>query len=751
MTERVEHPPLILEIAAALLVPAASFGFVRLFLDREPTTAAIGSAVAASLLAAVLRRLRVPIVPALLLSLVGLALLLSQRFAPGTQQWGIVPTGETQDQLRTLTELGAEQYRKVRAPIESFDGFVAGVMVAAWMMATLTDWAALRLRLAFEPVLPAALIFGFSSVLGSGQSQLLSTLVFGLAVVVWAIAQRWTTLRTSFLWLASDKTRGPSAVVRTAAAVSGLALVVGISATPFLPGSDSDEIYSFRATSAPTRSPITPFVEIGQRLVEQSDVNLFTVETDSPQYWRVSGLEKYDGERAVWTTSTSFVSADGDVDAILTSPGTTETIQYTVTIDNLTIDNVGEIWAPAAYATSRVIDSSVPLSWNKENATLTIDGDDTAAFGPGDTYTLESVTPLFTAAELQSASADIPSDIAEVYLELPDNLSPRIQSEATAITAGLTTDYDRALALQDHFRAFQYSLELSPRVGDPVEQFLDEQIGFCQQFSGTFALMARELGIPARVAIGYTWGDKVEGEENLYQIKGRHAHAWPEVWLGEYGWVAFEPTPNRGAPAGQAYTGQPASQDSVDPSLSDPNDTLGTPSTQPPRNPGDIDGPDFATGESVPPVIVAKESWRPPTWLLGFFALIALYLVAVPLIRQARLMVRRTKAHTPREKVDLAWAETVDELSRSMDLRREPAETRNEFANRAGRDRRLEAEPLAALSNVATMALYDPTSADDASAEQARQSSRAVIGRVHERVNVRQRWRRDIDPRTWRR
>ncbi len=749
MSERVEHPPLLLEIASALLVPAASYGFVRLFVEQAPVTAAIGSAIAASLLAAVLRRLRVPIAPALLLSVLGLALLLSQRFAPGTQQWGIVPTGATQDQLRQLTELGAEQYRKVRAPIETVDGFVAGVIVAAWMMATLTDWAALRLRLAFEPVLPAVLIFSFASVLGSGKSQLLSTLVFGAAVIVWAIVQRWATLRTSFLWLASDKTRGPSAVVRSAAAVSCLALLTGIAATPFLPGSESDEIYSFRTTSTPTRSPITPFVEIGQRLVEQSNVPLFRVETESPQYWRVSGLEKYDGERAVWTTSTSFVKAEGEVDAILTSPGTTATIEYTVTIDNLTIDNVGEIWAPAAYATSRVIDSSVPLSWNKENATLTIDGDDTAAFGPGDTYTLESVIPLFTAEELQSASESIPSDIADVYLDLPDNLSTRIRSEAVAITDGLATDYDRALALQNHFRAFQYSLDLSPRVGDPVEQFLDEQIGFCQQFSGTFALMARELGIPARVAIGYTWGDKVEGEENVYQISGRHAHAWPEVWLGEYGWVAFEPTPNRGAPAGQAYTGQSASQDAAESSLDDATDTPGDPVTVPRNNPGDIDGPDLLPGEEVPPLVTPKEAWQPPVWLLGFFALIALYLVAVPLIRQMRLMLRRTKAHTPQEKVDLAWTETVDELNRSLGLRRDPAETRNEFADRAGRDRRLEAEPLAALSNVATMSLYDPASADDSSADAALQSSRAVIGRVHERVSARQRWRRDIDPRTW--
>ena len=85
--------------------------------------------------------------------------------------------------------------------------------------------------------------------------------------------------------------------------------------------------------------------------------------------------------------------------------------------------------------------------------------------------------------------------------------------------------------------------QLSRRDGDPIEQFLAERIGFCQQFSGTFALMARSLGLAARVAVGFTWGDPVEGEENTYRVTGRHTHAWPEVYFEGLGWVAFEPTP----------------------------------------------------------------------------------------------------------------------------------------------------------------------------------------------------------------
>ena len=73
--------------------------------------------------------------------------------------------------------------------------------------------------------------------------------------------------------------------------------------------------------------------------------------------------------------------------------------------------------------------------------------------------------------------------------------------------------------------------------------------------------MARSLGIPARVAVGYTWGDEDPANPGTFQVLGRNAHAWPEVYLGEYGWVPFEPTPGRGNPDATDYTGVAAAQE----------------------------------------------------------------------------------------------------------------------------------------------------------------------------------------------
>ena len=71
--------------------------------------------------------------------------------------------------------------------------------------------------------------------------------------------------------------------------------------------------------------------------------------------------------------------------------------------------------------------------------------------------------------------------------------------------------------------------------------------------------MLRSLNIAARVAVGFTQG-AIDGT-GAYSVLGRNAHAWPEVWFDNIGWVPFEPTPGRGAPGAEEYTGVAPQQD----------------------------------------------------------------------------------------------------------------------------------------------------------------------------------------------
>jgi hypothetical protein len=121
--------------------------------------------------------------------------------------------------------------------------------------------------------------------------------------------------------------------------------------------------------------------------------------------------------------------------------------------------------------------------------------------------------------------------------------------------------YIAALALQEWFRReFTYTVDVEP--GHDVTAmvtFLDSRQGYCEQFAAAFAAMARTLGIPSRVAVGFTPGEPLP--EGGWSVQGRHSHAWPEIWFAEAGWVGFEPTPGRGAPGAEAYTGVAATQD----------------------------------------------------------------------------------------------------------------------------------------------------------------------------------------------
>ena len=79
---------------------------------------------------------------------------------------------------------------------------------------------------------------------------------------------------------------------------------------------------------------------------------------------------------------------------------------------------------------------------------------------------------------------------------------------------------------------------------DYLSEFLRDRVGYCEQFASSMALMARTLGIPARVVVGFTQGSKVGAE--TWEVTVRDAHAWPELWFDDIGWVRFEPTPRSG-------------------------------------------------------------------------------------------------------------------------------------------------------------------------------------------------------------
>ena len=180
----------------------------------------------------------------------------------------------------------------------------------------------------------------------------------------------------------------------------------------------------------------------------------------------------------------------------------------------------------------------------------------------GLSYTVESVLPRYDVARLRAADTPPTGELAERYLALPADFPAELADQARAITAGASTRYDQAIALQNWFRGFTY--DLSFRAGhsqNAMQEFVAQRRGYCEQFAGTYAAFARVLGLPSRVAVGFTPGE--QRDDGRYYVQGKHAHAWPEIYFAGVGWVPFEPTPGRGNPAAEQYTGVAAAQDDL--------------------------------------------------------------------------------------------------------------------------------------------------------------------------------------------
>ena len=146
--------------------------------------------------------------------------------------------------------------------------------------------------------------------------------------------------------------------------------------------------------------------------------------------------------------------------------------------------------------------------------------------------------------ELRTATLDnVHPAILRRNLRLPATVPQRVHDLAQEVAGDRATPYDQALALERFLRQYDYSLEVPfpPEGADVVDFFLfDLQEGYCDYYASAMVVMARGLGLPARLATGFLAQEADDaGVQTVRQING---HAWAEVYFDDYGWVEFEPT-----------------------------------------------------------------------------------------------------------------------------------------------------------------------------------------------------------------
>lgn len=280
-------------------------------------------------------------------------------------------------------------------------------------------------------------------------------------------------------------------------------------------------------------------------------------------------------------------------------------------------------------------------------------------------YTVVSSVSVADEQSLRQASSDYPEWVKQRYLPLPRTVTARTIRLARQLTFRFDNTYDKAVALERYLRTLTYSdnVNAPPPTSDAVDYFLFvSKEGYCDYFASAFVVMSRALGMPARVVSGYAPGD-VDLEKGITVVRDWHAHSWPEVYIPDYGWIEFEPTPSR-PPINRSQTPyvEPEQQETL-PSLlgeeTDLGDTL-------------VPGPSTVSLESTEPVVghnvVAEVA------LLGLGGLVAVVIISLLSIL---LLWQRGMRRLPKSKE--AYAKMY-RLAYWLGLRPKINYTPNEFA-----------------------------------------------------------------------
>lgn len=736
------------EITLTALTLAAVLGLGRLLEDGSFFAPVATVALLAHLCAIACRRRGLSSGAAAAVSGLALVLAITWLQLPETTT-ALLPTGRTLSQVGSEVRAAWDLFGNVVAPAPVVPGFVLAASVGAWWIAFAADTAAFRANAVAEAAFPATTLFVFGAALGAPRNRIALTAVFLLTLLGYWVAQRALRHASSPTWMARDSYGGTRSMLKAGALIGLAAVVAGIVFGPQLPGADAKGVIPWRATDRDgpaSRVTVSPLVDIRSRLVEQADVEAFTVEVELPEgqrapYWRLTSLEQFDGQ--IWKSNRQYRPARGELGAGVSTPDDLPTIRQEFRIENL-----DSIWLPAGFRPIALEGTEARYD-DDSNSLLT----ESATVG-GLRYEVESVLPSYTAEQLAGVPAEAPVAIAEEYLALPASFSPAVRSEAQRIVEGAGSQYEKAKRLQDHFRsgAFTYDLSVDAgHSGNALERFLfDTKRGYCEQFAGAYAAMARAIDLPARVAVGFTPGNPTP---DGFSVRGYHGHAWPEVYLEGYGWVPFEPTPGRGIPNAEAYTGVPEQQAEE----GNPNSATTVPTTSSTVAPGagatttipNLD--DLGNPGAVDGVPGDDEGSPWPRRLAVTLAMLALgpvlWVSVLAGLRWVRRWRRRRAAEGPAERVLVAWEEVGEALAR-IGAERQPWETPSEYAARAARATGGDERLLAGLAGVTTTAGFGPADAlPEPVLEQALEVADRVEREADHRMDRRQRLRHLVDPR----
>lgn len=517
-------------------------------------------------------------------NLLGYVLAALRIMAPDTLTLGIIPSAATRLALIDELDFAIELIRFGSTPVLPVRGLIAVVALAFWIFGALGTWGLTSRRPAWALLPPLMLSLQLATIdrIPSPRSWMIifaALVAFSLLAIAFDERRLGTGRlrdrhgrarpRTGLSVPAAVVTAMVAAAIFSSSAVSGLVPGAGLLEWRSRSGLGGG-IYGGVSVNLFTSITQTDLLSLGTEPVFVARV-AGPIDPES-LYWKFISLESFDGTN--WYVSNQgFTRPSGSAgygSDELKYQGSTVSIAQVIQIRAYEMN-----YLPALPGVSSLVSDSELLAESfsvRDDGSLRFD----ARTYEGLTYTVESQVPndsiaalatgpdgtlspmfkaageagLFSAIPVPVPDKAPPSDIGD-YTLLPADMDPRVALLAEQLTATATTPFESAVLLEAFFRSpveFTYSVDIDP--GHSANNLADwlfvpespnYRTGYCEQFATAMAAMARELGIPSRVALGFTPGDV--DEDGLIIVRERNAHAWVEIWLDGHGWVRFDPTP----------------------------------------------------------------------------------------------------------------------------------------------------------------------------------------------------------------
>jgi transglutaminase-like putative cysteine protease len=674
-----------LTVTAAVAAVATSIALYPLISGTGWFWAGAGAAVVAAAVGTVTRLRVLPAIACFIAALAGLFLYLNILFAGPESLLRVVPTGASVHHLMWLAGQASGETAKYAPPVPASHGITLLATAGIGLVAAITDLIGVRLRRPAITGLPLLVLFCVPLTTDARPSGFGAAVVFCLGIAGYLAllsaegrerVRLWGRLVRT--WQGGTESRGPDTRQLAAAGrrIGFAAVVLALCLPLLVPGLRHHRLFPGTGTGpgngySGSISLPDPLVQMNQQLRTPHPETVLTYRTadsTTPPYLQVYVLGRLGpNEWSLAPPPVTIPLTSGPLPAV---PGASAAVPAVTVHETISLGPALrsgshlESYLPLPYAPRSV---TVHGDWRVDGNSLTILTADTQLAGLRYTVTSKDIAP--SPQQLRQAGA--PPAAEEGYLSVPSQFQPLMRL-ARHVTAGRTSAYAKAVALQQWFTEpgnFTYSLSATePRDASALITFLTRtKRGYCQQFAFAMAVMARLLGIPSRVVVGYTQGS-YRGNDT-WAVRTSDAHAWPELYFTGAGWLRFEPTPSDASgQAGQATASAPA--------YSYPPLVGGVPTPQPtsrahqhaglrpsatPR--GGVVGPKLRgiTGRGG-----ASAGRRAATPLSAALLFIAVLAVAAVGPRTARSLTRRRRwlrAADDAERAHAAWGELRDDLT----------------------------------------------------------------------------------------